>query len=161
MLGRTHLLFGLVLGLACVNFFSLPSLFVFFVLIGSVFPDLDHSYSLVSGLNFAFRDVSKAVRKVIGHRTYLHTLEAGFLLSLLLAPVFSYFGFNVALSVAGFFIGFAGHLFLDSFTKSGVPLTFNGVNKHKEYGLRLIRTGSIEESWLFLFLFFVLIWLYL
>ncbi len=161
MLGRTHLLFGLVLGFACVKLFSFSSLFVLFVLIGSLFPDLDHPNSLISGLNFVFRDVSKVVRKTIGHRTYLHTLEAGFLLSFLLVPFSSYFNFDAVLSIIGFFVGFAGHLFLDSLTRSGVPLTFNGVNKHKKHGLRLIRTGSLEEDLFFVILFFLLVGLFL
>ena len=161
MLGRTHLLFGLILGVFLMHLFSLSSLFVFFVLLGSVFPDLDHPRSLISGFNFVFRNASKIIRKVIGHRTYLHTIEAGFLFSLLFAPLAAYFNFDVVLSVSGFFVGFAGHLFLDSFTKSGVPLTFSGVNKHKKYGLRIIRTGSVSESWFFIVLFFVLVGLFL
>lgn len=152
MLGRTHLLFGLVLAFACMKFFSLPYSFLLFVLFGSLFPDLDHPGSLISGLNFVFKDVSKIVKRTIGHRTYLHTIESGFLFSLLFAPVFGYFGFSAAFSGIGFFVGFAGHLFLDSLTKSGVPLTFKGVNKHKRYGLHLFRTGSVEENWFFVFL---------
>ncbi len=161
MLGRTHLLFGLVLGFFAVKELALPSTVVVFVLLGSLFPDLDHPSSLISCFNFVLKDVSKAVKKVIGHRTYLHTLEAGFLISFLIAPVSSYFGFNATLNAIGFFTGFAGHLFLDSLTRSGVPLTFSGVNRHKKRGLRLLRTGSIEEHWFSVVLFLLLVTLFL
>jgi len=168
MLGRTHLIFGLLLGLFFINFFNLGNVFILFVLLGSLFPDLDHPGSLISRFNFVFKDVSKIISKTIGHRTYLHTLEAGFLFSLLLAPVFSYFGFNVLFSTLGFFVGFIGHLFLDSLTRSGIPLFFNGVKwnlfkfkQKKHYGLKLIKTGSIEEGYLDLILFLLLIGLYL
>jgi len=160
MLGRTHFLFGLVLGFFVVNFFALPFNAVVFVVLGSLFPDLDHPGSLISGFNFVFKDVSKVIRKVIGHRTYLHTLEAGFLSTGLLAFVLNWFGFKWLVLSALFFMGFVGHLFLDSFTRSGVPLTFSGVNKNRKYGLRLFRTGGIEEKWFFIVLFFVLIFLF-
>jgi len=75
----------------------------------------------------------------IKHRTITHSL-----LTLILATItVMLFNFNIGL-VFGY--NYSIHLILDSFTKMGVPFLYPF--KKKYYGLKLIRTGGVEDMFI-------------
>lgn len=75
----------------------------------------------------------------IKHRTITHTLLALFLVTIIIML----FNFDIGLV---FGINYLLHLLLDSCTKTGVPFLYP-FNK-KYYGLRIIKTGGIEDLFL-------------
>jgi len=140
---RTHLVFGILIGLAFLNVFNIPSpwLFIFVVMVGASLPDIDMHKSKVGGLMKPF---SYLINLFLGHRGLIHSLIMAFVMYFLF---WALFGLNYA---AAIFIGYSSHLFLDSFTPKGIrpfwPL------KPKLSGM--IKSGGILEIGLF-FLFLV------
>lgn len=145
MMYRTHLVFGILLGLAFLNMFNIPSpwLFIFVIMVGASLPDIDMHKSKVGGLMKPF---SFLINLFLGHRGLIHSLLMAFLMYFLF---WALFGLNYA---AAIFIGYSSHLFLDAFTPKGIrpfwPLRakLNG----------MIKSGGILEIGLF-FLFLVAI----
>lgn len=83
----------------------------------------------------------------IKHRTITHSL----LVLFLAASIIMLFNFGIGLS---FGINYLIHLILDSFTKTGVPF-FYPFNK-KYYGLKLVKTGGVEDLFLCLLAIFLI-----
>lgn len=105
---------------------------VFFlaVLLGSVLPDADLASSSLGRWKIFW-----PLRALTRHRGFFHSVTACFAVSMALAFVLPLWSFGV-------FLGFAGHLVLDSFTVEGVrpfwPL---------RPGVRgVLRTGSLGEK---------------
>jgi len=95
-----------------------------FLLLGALFPDIDHSQSTLGRII----PLSLFVR----HRTVTH----------------SFLALGIALYVNVWFgIGFATHLLLDALNPAGVPILYP---YEKRVGIGIIRTGSIRENILFL-----------
>ena len=137
MIYRTHLAFGLLVGLFALPFSSINKfLFLGLVLLGSLLPDIDHENSKINNkLKF-----TKIIGHLFKHRGIFHTL----LLAVLLPGLVWYFvgyGYGVAL-----FAGYMSHLVIDGFTLAGINFL------HPFANLRLmgfIETGTVAETLLF------------
>jgi inner membrane protein len=149
MMYRTHLVFGILIGLVFLKSFDIPSpwLFMFVVMVGASLPDIDMHKSKVGGLTKPF---SFLFNLFLGHRGIVHSMLMAFVMYFLF---WVFFGLNYA---AAIFIGYTSHLFLDAFTPKGIspfwPLRtkLNGI----------IKSGGILEIGLF-FLFLVAVLLML
>src|SRR3989338_1308065 len=115
MLGRTHVVFGFVLGLLLFTFFDLhPLLFVIITAFISLLPDVDQPNSK---LGRRVKIFSKPFSFLFGHRTYTHSIFAMGVLAVLIWRFFD--GYFIP-----FLIGYFGHLVLDAVTKQGVVFTY-------------------------------------
>lgn len=148
MLGRTHLLAGLILAIVLVHFFShsfIIGLISFFLcLFGSLLPDIDEKSSLIGR---HFRLVSFFSR----HRGFFHSLFA-----LLLFTLPFYFLFQSPLPAISFMIAYFSHLLLDMMTKAGLRLY---PSRMKIRGF--IKVGGFLEKIIFLLLLLLFILLLL
>jgi len=105
MLGRTHFIFGLLLGV--LYFLSGAPLWVIFLIpLFSLFMDVDEKHSYVGRH-------AKIIAWAFTHRGFFHSIWF-LILSFLIAKEFS---MALAVSVA---IGYIGHLMLDGITKAGI-----------------------------------------
>ena len=150
MIFRTHLAFGLLLGLLLVDKFNLDKwLFLLLILLGSALPDIDHPKSKI-GKNFGF--LSKIINFIFGHRKWIHSIFFLIVLSFLIRSLFNDLWIP-------FFIGYFSHLFIDGFTLNGI----NFIYPLKQLRLQgFIETGNKWETILFLiFAFFDLLLLYI
>lgn len=146
---RTHLVFGILVGLFFLDAFNIPSpwLFMFVVMVGASLPDIDLHKSKVGGLMKPF---SRLMNLFFGHRGLIHSLLMAFVMYFIF---YVFFGLNYA---AAIFIGYSSHLFLDAFTPKGISpfwplkIKLNGI----------IKSGGILEIGLF-FLFLVAVLLML
>lgn len=141
MLFRTHVLFGVLVWFLLDGFIEMPLFVLFWVLLGSVFVDLDSSSSKIArklwGISWLFK-----------HRGVLHSLAGCFVLSLLIGVLNLWMGF-------GFFAGYLSHLIMDCFTFAGLKLFW-------PFGFRIkgfVRSGSWVEDVLFVSLLVADIWL--
>lgn len=120
MMAPTHLAFaGLVGSLTGTPQYA-------FLLLGSLFPDIDHPNSTLG----RFIPLGYFIR----HRTITHSLLA-LAIALYANPWFG--------------VGYATHLFLDALNPSRVPMLYP---YEKKFGIGLIRTGSVVEKLLFIFI---------
>ena len=108
MLLRTHVMFAIFMILLFVSHVSDGLVFIIMVLVATVIPDLDSSFSSY-GRHLIFRPLQFFVK----HRGIIHSFTTAVVLSALLA-----FWFPIA--SLGFFIGYCVHIFTDSFTIEGV-----------------------------------------
>ncbi len=136
MLFKTHLIFSLFVGLVLLNFFEINYLFLIFILVGSLLPDID---SVESYLGRKARIISGPIEFLFGHRGLLHTIYP--VLSLFI--LYLIFRINLILALA---IGYLLHLILDAITKEGVTF-FTIPFRFKIKGF--IKTGGIFEKILF------------
>ncbi len=139
MMFRTHLVFSLLVGLIVFGFFDLNKyLFVLFVLIAGVIPDVDHPKSKI-GRKFFLKPISF----LFGHRGFFHSL---FFVVILCCVVWFFFD----KWWIPFAIGYVSHLFIDCFTKAGINIIY----PFKQLRLSgFIRTGG----WIEVLLFYVLV----
>jgi len=133
MIKRTHLAVGLAIGLYFLPLVAHKFFFIPIVLIGSLLPDIDSATSTL-GKRRIFRPIQVFLR----HRGPLHS----YTICALICLVFAFFYPVVALPL---FFGYSFHLFLDSFTVSGIrpfwPL--------KVQSSGMARTGGVADKMLF------------
>lgn len=110
MLKRTHLAIGTGLMLLFLPYVNYKLVFIPVILIVSLLPDIDSSSSYY-GQNPIFRPLQFFVR----HRGILHSFTFCILASIA-------FAFFIPVLAFPFFLGYAGHLFADSFTREGIVL---------------------------------------
>ena len=114
MLGRTHLLTGILLGLILIDLFSFSGVQAFlllvFCMLGSLFPDIDEKHSLLG------RHM-KLIGIVFKHRGLFHNV---LFLGLIATALWITLGNNAV--VIGFFGGILSHLLLDGLTREGITL---------------------------------------
>lgn len=103
MLFYTHLAFALLAAL-----YLMPQQ-ILMVLIGSMIPDIDNLHSKIN----KSLQITKLFSYFFKHRGFCHTLWFGVLLFCIL----SYF---LPQHAGALLLGFASHLFIDSFTKQGI-----------------------------------------
>lgn len=139
MIKRTHLAIGLALALLFLPHVNSKLLFVPIVLITCLLPDIDSSGSYY-GHSKIFRPLQFFVR----HRGILHSFTFCILISIVFAL------FIPALSLP-FFIGYASHLFADSFTIEGIILFW----PFKKTSSGFLRTGGRIEHSIFISLLVV------
>jgi inner membrane protein len=130
MLFRTHIVFSLAVYFALRYFVEIPFFVLFFVLLATVFVDVD-AWNSRFGNHWFFRPLQFMTR----HRGVMHSLVAGLFLSLIVGAVSLWAGF-------GFFVGYISHLFLDCLTKGGVRLFWPLKFKVKGF----VRSGSAVED---------------
>ena len=139
MMLRTHLALAIFAIVLFVQHVNNKLLFIFIALIATALPDIDSGFSTFGKMK-GFRFLQFFVK----HRGIVHSFTLCIIISLLLAvfwPVISF----------GFFLGYALHLFVDSFTIEGI-MPFWPYKKKSSWRLR---TGSLVETSLFLFLILV------
>lgn len=129
-------MFALLISLLGLIFFDVNYLFILFILIGSLFPDVD---SVESYLGRKFRILSGPIEFIFGHRGLFHSIYP----VLLFLILFFILKVNLFLALS---IGYSLHLILDMFTKEGVVL-FNIPFRFKIRGF--IKTGRLLEGLLF------------
>lgn len=144
VLGRTHALAGLVIGLFFIKFLVISSffqsvIFVLLVLFGALFPDVDTPSSLLG------RKI-KPLSSFFSHRGIFHSF---FILALFALLIFLLSSFLFAFA---FMVGFISHVLLDMLSKEGLRV-FPFKKKIKGF----IRVGSWKETIFVLLLFFLLI----
>ncbi len=115
MMFKTHLMFGIFLGLLFLKYFEIEQkyLFVGIVALFAILPDIDFHKSKIGK---RFKPLSWLINVFLGHRGIIHSLLLAFVLYLLLFILFGGVWGSAAL------IGYFSHLFLDSFTKKGTRL---------------------------------------
>jgi len=133
MLFKTHLLFALLIALLLIKFFDFGYLFLLFVLIGSLIPDIDNVESF---LGRKYRIISGPIEFIFGHRGLLHSIYP------VLGLVILYFIFKTELILA-LSLGYFLHLVLDALTKEGITF-FTVPFRFKIKGF--IKTGGILEK---------------
>lgn len=101
--------------------------------LGALLPDIDHPQSWFGR---RVRAVSVPIALVFGHRGITHSLLA---LVVCLAGLLLLGRDAVAAPVI---VGYVSHLLCDSMTVGGVPLLWPW---RRNFGLRLVRTGSVVE----------------
>src|SRR3989344_6422718 len=140
MMWYTHIIFGLLLGLVSLRFIpqSHPLLYLFFVSVAALLPDIDHPHSFINQRIAPTRFVSH----FLTHRGFFHSLFPVFLLYLFVVPLHK----DVALALS---LGYLSHILIDGCTKSGVNL-FHPLGTLRLQGF--IETGSLAELVVFGFL---------
>ena len=133
---RTHLAFCILLILIFLPSVSAKFLFIFSALIATLIPDIDTGYSTIGKMK-GFRFLQFFAR----HRGVFHSLTFGIAVSIILA-------FFLPILSLGFFIGYASHIFLDSFTREGIT-PFWPYNKISS---GIFKTGTLTETTMFIFL---------
>ena len=139
MLAKTHLAFGLFLGIITLNYLETsPLIFLTTVGIASLFPDIDHPKSKISN---RIPIIPTLLSFFVKHRGIFHSL----LLAIIIPYIIAFF-FGTAYGIAAF-IGYISHLLMDSLTEEGINYL------HPFAKLRLsgfIQTGSSGELVIFI-----------
>ncbi|MFH0808258.1 MAG: metal-dependent hydrolase [archaeon] len=141
MLFRTHVVFGLICYFLVNYFVEMPGFVLLFVLLGSVFVDVDSCSSRVG-------------RKVwflswfLRHRGFFHSLIGALGFSLIVGVFSLWGGF-------GFFVGYISHLFLDSFTRMGLKMFWPSGFRVRGF----VKSGSWVEDVLFVLFLGLDVWL--
>jgi len=133
MLVKTHLVIGLFGILLFLPFVESKVIFVLMVLIATLLPDIDSAYSTLGHKKFF-----GFLQFFVKHRGVLHSFTFLIVLTLI-------FLFFLPLLALGFFLGYALHLFADSFTKEGIVL-FYPFKKKSSWN---IKTGGKMETIVF------------
>ncbi|MEK6914637.1 MAG: metal-dependent hydrolase [Nanoarchaeota archaeon] len=134
MLIRTHLSFGIFFILIFLPYLDNKLLFIFTVLLGVIFPDLDSKNSSY-GKYLIFRPFQFFIK----HRGILHSFISAFILGFIIKYFFNDYGF---------IIGYLSHLILDCLTKQGVYLFWPFSFKIKGF----LKSGGLFDELLFLIL---------
>jgi inner membrane protein len=154
MLGRTHLLSGVVVFFLMsflMGVINMP--FGLFCFVGSLFPDLDHPKSYMS----CIFPIASIPFHFLGHRGFLHSLLAGLLFTGL-AWVILYFVHWPLWIALGFLMGFMIHLTFDYFSNSGIPLFWPFYKRRVVFPYRMftVQTAGIGDR-LISFVLFIMI----
>mgnify|MGYP000333047638 CR=1 FL=1 len=112
MMFKTHLAFGLLVGLIAITIYQTNHKILFFslVLLFSAFPDID---THKSKLGKRFPLISRILELVFGHRVFFHSIFP----PLILGGIF--FITNLNFIAVPIVLGYLSHLVADGFTKQG------------------------------------------
>ncbi len=135
MLIRTHLAIAILIILLFVNHVESQFLFIGMVLLATLVPDIDSAFSKIGSYK-----IFRFFQFFIKHRGVLHSLTFAVIFGIVLSIFWPVAAF-------GFFLGYALHIFADSFTKEGVSAFWPSSKRSQG----LIRTGSHVETVLFIF----------
>ncbi|MEI6731477.1 MAG: metal-dependent hydrolase [archaeon] len=108
MLSRTHIAFAVMFILLFFNSVHSKFIFVVVVLFSSLLPDLDSMHSKLGNRWFL-----RPLQWFVKHRGMLHSLTFSVIIALLL-------DFFLPVLAFPFFLGYASHILLDSFTIEGI-----------------------------------------
>lgn len=144
MMGRTHMLFGFLVGLFAIGILH-PSnqiLFIFLVVLGALLPDIDHPESKVGSK-------VKIVGKMFEHRGFFHSL---FAVVLFVVP---FWYFTSRIYAYAILIGVVSHLAADVISHMGI-MPFAPLSKLKLRGF--IKTNSVGENIILVVVFCLSVW---
>ncbi len=133
MISRTHLAIGLALVLLFLPHVNSKLLFVPVLLISCLLPDIDSTASA-----FGQNKLLRPFQFFVKHRGMIHSLTFCIVLSAFFAAV-------IPVLALPFFLGYASHLFADSFTKDGITPFW----PMKKSSAGLIVTGGRTEYFVF------------
>lgn len=136
----------------------LSAVFVAGSVLGSLMPDIDHRGSY---LGRRLPLLSLITNITVGHRGATHAPLITVIVATLLAFLSTHLLSGVQatyalLFIAGSMVGSFSHIFLDSLTKSGVPLLYPFSKKH--YRIAKFKTGGIGETLLTLAMIIFVLW---
>ncbi|MCK5601874.1 metal-dependent hydrolase [Candidatus Pacearchaeota archaeon] len=131
MLIKTHIAIAFFFILMLLPFVNNPMVFGFMVLVSTILPDIDSRFSFIGQ-----KKIARLLQFFTKHRGIIHSFTLLFLLT------FFFVLFFPTLSL-GFFLGYAIHLFVDSFTKDGIVPYYP--MKKKSKGV-IISGGKIESG---------------
>ncbi len=128
----THLAFGFLVGLYAIDFFNISQelLFMFFVLVSSIFADIDHPDSKL-GRWF------KPLGWLFSHRGFFHSL-----LAVALFAILAYLAWGNQLIIIAILVGYSSHLILDALNHQGIAFLFP-LKKLKLKGF--LKSGGIAD----------------
>jgi len=135
MMLRTHLAIVILFIILFLPHVSSKFLFVIIALLATIVPDIDTGFSTIGKYK-----VLRILQVFVKHRGFFHSLTFCILISIIFAfflPVLSF----------GFFLGYAIHLFADSFTQEGITPFW----PYKKVSSWHFRTGGRVETTLFIF----------
>ena len=162
MLGKQHLLFGTVTGIATVITLNQLGVidetgmyeFTGMAMLGSLLPDIDMTTSTISRI---LKPVSFILSKAIGHRTYTHDV----FLNIILCVISMFYMKNNYMMylplVTGLWFGIFGHLLLDSFTVNGLPVLYLFNKKNIHILPCRLRVYSSEDNAKYLTVFLIVV----
>ncbi len=128
---KTHVLFGIALGLILDSYTQLEiPLFFFLIILGSLLPDIDHPRSKM-GRWF------KPIGWLFEHRGFFHSI---FIVALFMVLLLK---FGLGGMILPFAAGYMGHLLLDSATKQGI-MPLHPISRIRIRGA--FKTGGIVEQ---------------
>ncbi len=139
MIFKTHLAFGLLIGLFVSKILNISDSFLFVIIVtfSSILPDIDTPFSKI-GSKIPF--LSWLLNLLFGHRGLLHTIYFPLLIYFILEV------FEKHLWAGAFFLGYMSHLIIDMLNTKGVYF-FYPLNKTRINGF--IKSGGILEWVLF------------
>jgi inner membrane protein len=143
MLLRTHLAISLAFILICFSTVSNKFVFILFVLLGTIIPDIDSKKSFAG--NFK---TLRPIQLLFTHRGFFHSL-----LFMVLVLIFLNYAFPIGMF--GFFVGFLSHILADIFTLEGIRVLYPF--NFKFFGF--VKTGELSET--IILFFFVLLDIFL
>lgn len=156
---KTHLAGGVLLGIASMSPVSailqvdisplstVGAVYMVSSMAGSLFPDLDHRGSYLSR---RMKLSSMIISNMFSHRGATHSpilLTIGTTIAYLLSKLY-YIGELSIIIATAFLLGALSHVFLDWFTKGGVPM-FMPISK-KKYSLLKMSSGKAGEKIVFM-----------
>ncbi|RLF41257.1 MAG: hypothetical protein DRN21_00550 [Thermoplasmata archaeon] len=101
MMYFTHIVIALTayFGLIAIGFPLTLDLGFLAVILGSVFPDIDHPNSFISNFDIT-RPLSKAITSIDTHRGFMHSLLGAIIFTVIITPIVVWLNFPL---VVGFF----------------------------------------------------------
>jgi inner membrane protein len=155
-MGKTHMLCGMSFAVGASLVMRQPINPVWLVLstVGSLVPDIDHEFSMVSQYSpdmpiigkrlKPFHLIAKFMHHTFGHRTITHSLLGLAIWCAITLPlgIWVDWGWWFAFAV----LGYTSHLISDSCTISGVMWFYPFIKTHYGSPLLKIRTGSGGEK---------------
>jgi inner membrane protein len=139
MLGRTHIVLGLLAGILAGPFLPSEPRWLFLLLCSAfaILPDIDHRGSTINQL----LDVTRVIPAFFKHRGVFHSIWPAAAGGAALWP------FAGPLVGGAFLVGYLSHLLSDCLTKEGVNF-FHPLLRFKIAGF--LKTGSVFETLVFL-----------
>lgn len=134
MMIRTHLAIIMLFVLLFLPHISNKFIFIATALVATLIPDIDTGFSTVGRMKS-----TRIIQFFVRHRGLFHSYTFCIIVSVLLALFFPVFAL-------AFFLGYALHLFVDSFSVDGIK-PFWPLKKVSHWRLR---TGSYTETFLFI-----------
>ncbi|WPS85455.1 metal-dependent hydrolase (plasmid) [Brevibacillus halotolerans] len=138
----------------------ISSVFIAGSVFGSLLPDIDHRGSYLGRRLPILSFLANATMG--GHRGATHAPFITVALTTLFVLITNYFVNGIfqlfcLILLAGCMTGALSHIFLDSLTKSGVPLLYPFSKRH--YRLASLTTGGIGEILVTLLMILVVVWM--
>ena len=140
----THLAFAFLVGLFCLDFFSVTNsiLFMVVVLVSALFVDIDHPDSKV-GRFF------KPVGWLFTHRGFFHSLLAMGIFALI-----PYLIFHDKFVVIAVLVGYSSHLVLDALNHQGIAFFYPLKNRLTGF----VKSGGVADYILLLTFIGLCLW---